>query len=95
MSLPRQLSKYKQVHSKTIQNSIEYPIYVFPKQQQKKNLLKVLIYLQLLKVLRLTMSSLNGPSALQMLVSKRRLAMINMCDNGKIPIQQKYKNVEP
>ena len=54
-----------------------------------------MIYLQLLKVLRLTMSSLNGPSALQMLVSNRRLAMINMSDNGKIPIQQKYKNVEP
>ena len=38
------------------------------------------------------MSSLNGPSALQMLVSKRRLAMINMSDNGKIPIQQNYTN---
>ena len=40
MSLPRKLSKYKQAHSKTIQNSIEYPIYVFPKQQQKKKSFK-------------------------------------------------------
>ena len=96
MSLPRKLSKYKQAHLKTIQNSIEYPIYVFPKQQKKKNLLKVLIiYLQLLKVLRLTMSSLNGPSVLQKLVSKCRLTMINMSYNVKIPIQQKYTYVEP
>ena len=36
MSLPKKLSKYKQTHSKTKQNSIEYPIYVFPKQQQKQ-----------------------------------------------------------
>ena len=64
----------------------------FPKQQQKKNLLKVLIYLQLLKVLRLTMSSLNGLSALQKPVSKCRLAMINMNDNGKTPIEQHYTN---
>ena len=38
------------------------------------------------------MSSLNGPSALQKPVNKRRLAMINMGDNGKIPIQQNYTN---
>ena len=41
------------------------------------------------------MSSLNGPSVLQKLVNKRWLAMINMSDNGKIPIQQNYTNVEP
>ena len=34
--LPRQLNQYKQAHSKTIQNSIEYLIYVFPKQKKKK-----------------------------------------------------------
>ena len=51
--------------------------------------------MQLLKVLRLTMSSLNGPSALQKLVNKHRLAMINISDNIKIPNQQKYTNVEP
>ena len=38
------------------------------------------------------MSSLNGPSALQKLVNKRWLAMINMSDNGKILIQQNYTN---
>ena len=38
------------------------------------------------------MSSLNGPMALQKPTSKRRLAMINMSDNGKIPIQQNYTN---
>ena len=31
------------------------------------------------------MASLNRPSELQKPVSKRRLAMINMSDNGKIP----------
>ena len=30
--------------------------------------------------------------ALQKPTSKRRLAMINMSDNGKIPIQQNYTN---
>ena len=36
------------------------------------------------------MSSLNGPSAFQKLVSKHRLVMIKMSDNGLIPTQQKY-----
>ena len=36
------------------------------------------------------MASLNGPSELQKPVSKRRLAMINMSDNEKIPIQQNH-----
>ena len=40
------------------------------------------------------MSSLNGHNVLQKLFSKRRLAMINMSENGKIPIQQNYTNVE-
>ena len=44
------------------------------------------------QVPRLTVSSLNGPMALQKPTSKRRLAMINMSDNGKIPIQQNYTN---
>ena len=52
----------------------------------------MLIYLQLVKILRLTMASFNGPSELQKLVSKRRLAMINMSGNGKIPIQQNHTN---
>ena len=38
--LPRQLNQYKQAHSKTIQNSIEYLIYVFPKQKKKKKSFK-------------------------------------------------------
>ena len=97
MSLLRQLSKYK-LHSSLLNKpksntySIEYPIHVFPKQQLRTTLLKVLIYLQLVKVLRLTMASLDGPSELQNLVSKRRLAMINMSDDGKIPIQQNHTN---
>ena len=94
MSLPRQLSKYKQVHSKTIQISLNTQ-FMFFLNNKKTNLLKVLIYMQLLKVLRLTMSFLNGPSVLQKLVNKCRLAMINISDNIKIPIQQKYTNVEP
>ena len=52
----------------------------------------MLIYLQLVEVLRLTMASLNGPSELQKPISKSRLAMINMSDNGKIPIQQNHTN---
>ena len=38
------------------------------------------------------MDSLNGPSGLQEPVNKRRLAMINMSDNGKISIQQNHTN---
>ena len=38
------------------------------------------------------MASLNGLSELQNPVSKRRLAMINMSDNGKILIPQNHTN---
>ena len=38
------------------------------------------------------MASLNGLSELQNPISKRRLAMINMSDNGKILIQQNHTN---
>ena len=38
------------------------------------------------------MASLNGFSELQNPVNKRRLAMINMSDNGKILIQQNHTN---
>ena len=38
------------------------------------------------------MASLNGLSELQNPVSKRRLSMINMSDNGKILIQQNHTN---
>ena len=38
------------------------------------------------------MASLNGLSELQDPVSKRRLAMINISDNGKILIQQNHTN---
>ena len=38
------------------------------------------------------MASLNGLGELQNPISKRRLAMINMSNNGKILIQQNHTN---
>ena len=58
----------------------------------KNNSFKMPIYLQLVKVLRLTMASLNGPSELQKPIIKHRLAMINMSNNGKFSIQQNRTN---
>ena len=95
MSLPRQLSKYKQGHSKTIQIPLNTQFMFFLNNNKNKSFKSADIPATSQGIEFLTMSSLNGPSALQKLVSKRRLAMINMSDNGKIPIQQNYTNVEP
>lgn len=71
--------KDKVRYTQSNKHSSENPIHV-----SSQIIRKIFIYLQLVEVLRLTTAPLNGPSELQKPVSERRLAVVNVRDNGKV-----------
>lgn len=59
-------------------------MFCFREYKQSKIRSNGTLYLQFIKILGLTMPSLDSPSELQKPISQRRLPMIDMRDNRKV-----------